>query len=63
MQPGDTVRAADQPGQTAFARVGRRLEAGWVVLSGEFTAPVPLRPGTNVIATISGLGSVMLGAD
>jgi 2-oxo-3-hexenedioate decarboxylase len=46
-----------------LARVGRRLEAGWVVLSGGLTAPVPLRPGTTVTATISGLGSVTLGAE
>lgn len=46
-----------------LVRVGRRLEAGWVVLSGGLTAPVPLRPGTTVTATISGLGSVTLGAD
>jgi 2-oxo-3-hexenedioate decarboxylase len=46
-----------------LAQVGGRLEAGWVVLSGGLTAPVPLRPGINVTATISGLGSVTLGAD
>jgi 2-oxo-3-hexenedioate decarboxylase len=45
-----------------LAQVGGRLEAGWVVLSGGLTAPVPLRPGINVTATISGLGSVTLGA-
>jgi 2-oxo-3-hexenedioate decarboxylase len=43
--------------------VGRRLESGWVVLSGGLTAPVPMRPGTTVTATLSGLGSVTLGAD
>lgn len=43
--------------------VERRLEAGWVVLSGGLTAPVPLHPGSTVTATISGLGSVTLGAD
>ncbi|HEX3786480.1 MAG TPA: fumarylacetoacetate hydrolase family protein [Pseudonocardiaceae bacterium] len=42
---------------------GQRLAAGWVVLSGGLTAPVPLRPGVTVTATISGLGSVTLGAD
>lgn len=47
--------------QLAFA--GRRLEPGWVVLSGGLTAPVPLRPGTTVTATVRGLGSVTLGAD
>lgn len=41
----------------------RRLEAGWVVLSGGLTAPVPLRSGTTVTATLSGLGSVTLGAE
>ncbi|HVV19286.1 MAG TPA: fumarylacetoacetate hydrolase family protein [Pseudonocardiaceae bacterium] len=47
--------------QLAFA--GKRLEAGWVVLSGGLTAPVPLRPGITVTATVSGLGSVTLGAE
>ncbi|QUQ72432.1 2-keto-4-pentenoate hydratase [Kutzneria sp. CA-103260] len=41
----------------------QRLEAGWVVLSGGLTAPVPLRPGGTVTATINGLGSVTLGAE
>ncbi|GAY08478.1 2-keto-4-pentenoate hydratase [Pseudonocardia sp. N23] len=42
---------------------GRRLEAGWVVLSGGLTAPVPLLSGSTVTATLSGLGSVTLGAE
>jgi len=42
--------------------VGRRLEPGWVVLSGGLTAPVPLTPGCTITATIRGLGSVTLGA-
>jgi 2-oxo-3-hexenedioate decarboxylase len=42
--------------------VGRRLEPGWVVLSGGLTAPVPLTPGNTVTATIHGLGSVTLSA-
>lgn len=46
-----------------LAWADRRLEAGWVVLSGGLTAPVPLLPGTTVTATISGLGSVTLGAE
>jgi 2-oxo-3-hexenedioate decarboxylase len=46
-----------------LVRVDRRLEAGWVVLSGGLTAPVPLRAGSTVTATISGLGSVTLGAE
>lgn len=46
-----------------LAEAGGRLEAGWVVLSGGLTAPVPLRPGISVTATISGLGSVTIGAD
>lgn len=46
-----------------LVEVGRRLEAGWVVLSGGLTAPVPLTPGSTVTATLSGLGSVTLGAD
>jgi 2-oxo-3-hexenedioate decarboxylase len=45
-----------------LAATGRRLEAGWVVLSGGLTAPVPLTPGRTVTATINGLGSVTLGA-
>jgi 2-oxo-3-hexenedioate decarboxylase len=40
----------------------RRLEAGWVVLSGGLTAPVPMVPGRTVTATIAGLGSVTLSA-
>ncbi|MDV7241804.1 MULTISPECIES: 2-keto-4-pentenoate hydratase [Rhodococcus] len=43
--------------------VGRRLEAGWVVLSGGLTAPVPLRSGSTIAATISGLGTVTLSAE
>jgi 2-oxo-3-hexenedioate decarboxylase len=46
-----------------LVEVGRRLEAGWVVLSGGLTAPVPLTPGCTVTATVSALGSVTLGAD
>lgn len=46
-----------------LVKVDRRLEAGWIVLSGGLTAPVPLRPGSTVTATISGLGSVTLGAE
>ncbi|MDQ0380927.1 2-keto-4-pentenoate hydratase [Amycolatopsis thermophila] len=42
---------------------GGRLEEGWVVLSGGLTAPVPLQPGSTVTATVSGLGSVTLGAE
>ncbi len=42
---------------------GGRLEAGWAVLSGGLTAPVALKPGSTVTATISGLGSVTLGAE
>ncbi|MGW3284296.1 2-keto-4-pentenoate hydratase [Streptomyces sp. NPDC001002] len=42
---------------------GLRLEAGWVVLSGGLTAPVPLKAGSTVTATINGLGSVTLGAE
>jgi 2-oxo-3-hexenedioate decarboxylase len=42
--------------------VGRRLEPGWVILSGGLTAAVPLVAGRTVTATIGGLGSVTLGA-
>ncbi|MFI5709350.1 2-keto-4-pentenoate hydratase [Kribbella sp. NPDC051620] len=44
----------------ALAERGERLEAGWVVLSGGLTAPVPIRPGTTVTASVAGLGSVTL---
>jgi 2-keto-4-pentenoate hydratase len=45
-----------------LAEVGRRLEAGWVVLSGGLTAPVPMVPGRTVTATLAGIGSVTLTA-
>lgn len=45
-----------------LARVGRRLEAGWIVLSGGLTAPVAMAPGRTVTATIGGVGSVTLTA-
>ncbi len=35
-----------------------RLRAGWLVLSGGLTAPVPLEPGTAITAEFDGLGSV-----
>jgi 2-keto-4-pentenoate hydratase len=37
---------------------GQSLRAGWLVLSGGLTAPVPLEPGTAVTAEFDGLGSV-----
>jgi 2-oxo-3-hexenedioate decarboxylase len=37
---------------------GQSLRKGWLVLSGGLTAPVPLEPGTAVIAEFDGLGSV-----
>ena len=37
---------------------GQNLSAGWLVLSGGLTAPVPLEPGTAVTAEFDGLGSV-----
>lgn len=46
-----------------LARRGRRLEAGWVVLSGALTAAVPLRPGQTVRATFARLGTVALHAE
>jgi 2-keto-4-pentenoate hydratase len=45
-----------------LAEVGRRLERGWVVLSGGLTAPVPMVPGRTVTATLAGIGSVTLTA-
>jgi 2-keto-4-pentenoate hydratase len=45
-----------------LAEVGRRLEAGWVVLSGGLTAPVPMTPGRTVTSTLAGIGSVTLTA-
>lgn len=44
----------------ALARRGQRLEAGWVILSGGLTAPVPLEPGRTVTANVAGIGSVTL---
>jgi 2-keto-4-pentenoate hydratase len=46
----------------SLAKVGRRLEAGWVVLSGGLTAPVPMVAGRTVTATIAGIGSVTVTA-
>jgi 2-oxo-3-hexenedioate decarboxylase len=46
----------------ALATVGKRLEAGWVVLSGGLTAPVAMSPGRTVTATVAGIGSVTLTA-
>lgn len=46
----------------ALSEVDKRLEAGWVVLSGGLTAPVPLEPGRTVTATLAGIGSVTLTA-
>jgi 2-oxo-3-hexenedioate decarboxylase len=37
---------------------GQSLRAGWLVLSGGLTAPVPLQPGTAVTAEFDGLGSL-----
>jgi len=37
---------------------GLSLRAGWLVLSGGLTAPVPLEPGTAVAAEFDGLGSI-----
>jgi 2-oxo-3-hexenedioate decarboxylase len=45
-----------------LAVAGKRLEAGWVVLSGGLTAPVPMVAGRTVTATIAGVGSVSLTA-
>ncbi len=44
----------------ALARRGQRLEAGWVVLSGGLTATVPMKPGSTVTASVTGIGSVSL---
>jgi 2-keto-4-pentenoate hydratase len=35
-----------------------RLRAGWLVLPGGLTAPVPLKPGQAVTAELDGLGPV-----
>lgn len=43
-----------------LGRRGRRLEAGWVVLSGALTAAVPLRPGQTVRAAFARLGVLSL---
>lgn len=45
-----------------LGRRGRRLEAGWVVLSGGLTDAVRLRPGSHVTATFAHLGRVGLRA-
>ncbi|MEZ5218576.1 MAG: fumarylacetoacetate hydrolase family protein [Ilumatobacteraceae bacterium] len=37
---------------------GKRIEAGWVILTGGLTAAVPLNPGTHVTATYGHLGQV-----
>jgi 2-oxo-3-hexenedioate decarboxylase len=37
---------------------GQSLRAGWLVLSGGLTAPVPLEPGTAITAEFDGLGSL-----
>jgi 2-oxo-3-hexenedioate decarboxylase len=37
---------------------GQSLRAGWLVLSGGLTAPVPLEPGTAVTAEFDGLGTL-----
>lgn len=47
----------------SLAEVGKRLEGGWVVLSGGLTAPVPMSAGRIVTATIAGIGSVSLTAE
>jgi 2-oxo-3-hexenedioate decarboxylase len=63
----DTAAGAAVSGHPAAAvawlanRLGARgqpLRAGWLVLSGGLTAPVPLEPGTAVTAEFDGLGSV-----
>jgi len=46
----------------ALGRRGRRLEAGWPVLSGALTEPVPLRPGASVTVSFARLGSVVVHA-
>ena len=45
-----------------LGRRGRRLEPGWVVLSGGMTDAVPLTPGCTVTATFGRLGTVRVRA-
>ena len=45
-----------------LARRGRRLERGWVVLSGGLTAPAALSPGALVAADLDVLGTVSVRA-
>jgi 2-oxo-3-hexenedioate decarboxylase len=45
-----------------LGRKGRRLEPGWVVLSGGMTDAVPLTPGCTVTATFGRLGTVRVRA-
>jgi 2-oxo-3-hexenedioate decarboxylase len=45
-----------------LGRRGRRLEAGWVVLSGGMTAARPLTPGSDFTATFAHLGRVGIAA-
>ena len=54
---GDPAAAVAWLVNTLAAR-GEHLPAGSVVLSGGLTASVELRPGTNVVAEMDGLGSV-----
>lgn len=46
-----------------LGRRGRRLEAGWVVLSGGMTAARPLTPGSVLVATFARLGRVGITAE
>jgi len=47
----------------ALAERGRRLEAGWLVLTGGMTDAVPLTPGRSVSAEFATLGTVTVRAD
>lgn len=54
---GDPLRALAAVRRLAN-RYGHALTPGGIILAGAATAAVPLRAGTNVVATIEGIGSV-----
>lgn len=46
-----------------FGQRGRRLEAGWIVLSGGLTAARALAPGSQLVATFAHLGRAGISAE
>lgn len=54
---GHPIRSLAWLAEQMHAR-GRRLEAGWVVLSGSFIRPVECPPGTTITADFGPLGTV-----